>query len=79
MSILHGYKNAFPITPNDTVTQPSSIEAIYVGGAGDVTITTQAGSATFKAPPIGTILPVKPVKVMATGTTATLLIGLWGQ
>ncbi|CAB4165348.1 hypothetical protein UFOVP823_33 [uncultured Caudovirales phage] len=61
---------------------------LYVGGAGDVKVDISeprsgvAGAApaistvTFKAVPVGTILPINVVKVYATGTTATLMLGL---
>lgn len=69
------YQTAAAITPSDTAAQ--SYRAIYVGGAGNVAVTTTGGNVvTFTAPPVGTILPVEVQKVMATNTTATLLIGL---
>jgi hypothetical protein len=79
MAIQHGYKNAFAITKSDTVDQPP-MEAIYVGGAGDVAVRMPGSTTTvvFTAPPVGTILPIKAHRVMAA-TTATLLVGLWGQ
>jgi hypothetical protein len=79
MSIAHGYKNAFAITKSDTVDQPP-MEAIYVGGAGDVAVRMPGSTTTvtFTAPPVGTVLPIKAQKVMAA-TTATLLVGLWGS
>lgn len=69
------YGGGLAITPSDTVDQAYS--AIYVGGAGDVVVTMEAGGTvvTFKAPPVGTILPIRVKRVMAA-TTATLLIGL---
>ena len=69
------YGGALAITPSDTVLQQYS--AIYVGGAGDVVVVMEAGgtAVTFKAPPVGTILPIRVSKVTAA-TTATLLIGL---
>ena len=69
------YPTAAAITPSDTAQQ--SYRAIYVGGAGNVAVTTVGGNVvTFTAPPVGSILPVEVSKVMATNTTATLLIGL---
>jgi hypothetical protein len=50
---------------------------IYVGGAGDVALTTMGGSAiTFKAVPAGTFMPVSFTSVQHTGTTATNLLAL---
>lgn len=73
------------ITKNDTTDLTTSgIRGIYVGGAGDVRViglgdTTNSGAGTavtFLAVPAGTILPIVPKLVMASGTTATGLIGL---
>ena len=76
------YKRAFAITTSDSSVQ-SPHRAIYVGGAGDVTVLLQgdvdAGGSTavtLKAVPVGTILPIRANLVKATGTTATLLIAL---
>lgn len=69
------------ITKSDSVAVPTymgrQIRAVYVGGAGDVTVKgNDEVEVTFKAPPVGTILPIRPKYVMAS-TTATLLIGLY--
>ena len=69
------YSSAKAITPSDTAAQ--TYRAIYVGGAGNVAVKTTGGdTVTFTAPPVGTIIPVEVQQVLATGTTATLLVGL---
>ena len=69
------YQTAAAITPSDV--NPQSYRAIYVGGAGNVAVETLGGNVvTFTAPPVGTVLPVEVKRVLSTGTTATLLIGL---
>lgn len=69
------YQTAQAITPSDTA--PQSYRAIYVGGAGNVSVVTAGGNTvTFTAPPVGSILPVEVNFVRSTNTTATLLIGL---
>lgn len=72
--MITSYHKATAITKHDT--NPNVYSAIYVGGAGNVTVTTKNGDlVTFTAPPVGTIIPVSTSLVMAA-TTATLLIGL---
>lgn len=69
------YQTAFSVTPSDTA--GNQCRAIYVGGAGDVTVITLGGNTvTFKAVPVGTILPIEVSTIKATNTTATLLLGL---
>jgi len=53
---------------------------LYVGGAGNVTVTTIGGDElTFPAVPVGTVLPVQVLRLKSTasGTTATLINALW--
>lgn len=66
------------VTPNDGT--PITCSGLYVGGAGNVTLSTalSAAAITFTAVPVGTILPITldQGRVMATGTTATLIVAL---
>lgn len=68
----------FAITPSDTAVLTVVPKGIYVGGAGDITLRGADASADvlFSAVPAGTILPVGPLYVRATATTATGLVGL---
>lgn len=68
--------HAAPVVPSDgTVISPTL--GLYVGGAGNVTVTTLDGAVvTFTAPAVGSIIPIRCNKVMAA-TTASLLIALW--
>lgn len=53
--------------------------AIFVGGAGNITLRTR-GSDTdvvFKGVAAGSLLPVRPKLVKATGTTATDIVALY--
>ena len=69
------YQTARAITPSDTA--PQSYRAIYVGGAGNVSVVTTGGeTVTFTAPPVGSIIPVEVSFVRATLTTATNLVGM---
>lgn len=65
--------DAEAITPSATANNAYS--AIYVGGLGSVSVVTEAGTTvTFTAVPVGTILPIRTQKVLAT-STATLMVG----
>lgn len=71
--------DAVTITPGDaTDLTTSGIRSVYVGGAGNITCRLLNGSAdvVFTAVPVGTVLRICPSFIRATGTTATLMIGL---
>lgn len=70
------YDLAEAITPHDTNELAWVTRAIYVGGAGNITCTVGKTNVTFTAVPVGTVLRVRSPKVLATGTTATNLVGL---
>lgn len=82
---LNTASSAFNITPNDIEDLtfrgiPTDAEAIEVGGAGDVRVTTPEGEdITFYARAAGSTLPYKARRVWATGTTATLLVAAVGD
>lgn len=75
---LAQFGSANAITPSDTA--GVNCRALYVGGAGNVAIKTTANAAavTFTGLVAGTVLSVMidGGSVMATNTTATLLIAL---
>lgn len=65
------------IVPNDAADLAAETRAIYVGSAGDVAVVLISGDVlTFAGVPAGTLLPVRAIRVKATGTTAGLLLGL---
>lgn len=69
--------DAVAITPSDSVDLPYISRSIYVGGAGDVVLITKNGQeVTFSGHPVGYI-PVRALRVKATGTTATNLVNLY--
>jgi len=52
--------------------------ALYVGGAGSVSVVTEGGdTAAFANVPAGTTLVIRFTKVRSTGTTATNLVRMW--
>lgn len=82
-------QNAFAITPTDNQPLPAVTSSIYVGTAGNLTvylhgmpingidpITGQTdGPVTYSNVPAGTTLPLSVRIVMATGTTASNIVG----
>ena len=69
--------DAAAVTPSDS-TRLNGVRGLYVGAAGNVAVKfdRNATVVTFTAVPVGTILPISVVTVMATGTTATGIIAL---
>ena len=77
-SIAAPAAHGFAITANDGADLPSETRAIYVGGAGSLAVVLVSGDAvTFAGLTAGTVLPVRAVRVKATGTSATQLVGLY--
>lgn len=69
--------DAFPVVPSDVTPFAVACRWLYVGGNGDVTaITAKGTTVVFKNVQIGELLPIGLQQVMATGTTATLMLGL---
>jgi hypothetical protein len=80
---------AAPVTPSDSADLAFVTRSLYVGGAGNVTVVMyDQGSAaavgggnekavTLTGLTAGQFLPLRVSKVLATGTTATLLVALW--
>lgn len=67
--------DAVAVTPSDATVV--NFVGLYVGGTGDVAIKGRGGVAvTLAAVPAGTFIPVNVNRVMATNTTATLIVGL---
>lgn len=69
--------DGFVITPSNSNNLATMARGIYIGGAGDIALVTPGNTAlTFVGLTAGSILPVMAIKVAATSTTATSLIGL---
>ena len=70
-------EDAAAVTPSDTVDLPQ-FSVIFVGGAGNVKVTTAQGSAvTFSGMNAGSVIPVRVRRVWSTGTTATLMTAVF--
>jgi hypothetical protein len=66
------------IDPSDTEDLAHPLRGLYVGGGGDVRCVGPEGDVvTLKNLSSGQILPVQIVRVYASGTTATDLVGLY--
>ena len=67
-----------PVTPNDGAELANASRYLWVGGAGNVHLTTIMGTeVTLEGIWGGTLIPIRARKVFATGTTATLIVALW--
>ena len=78
LKVIQPPANAFAITTSDTLALTAPVRAIYVGVSGDVKVDMVTGGTgiVFKAVPVG-VFQIQAVKVYATLTTATNLIGLY--
>ena len=66
------------IEPDDSGALSHVTRAIYVGGAGSLTVQLSGGDqVTLAAVPAGSLLPLRAARILATGTTATDIVGLW--
>lgn len=74
------FTKAVAVVPNDTADLPWTARGIYVGGIGDVAVILanddDASPVTLKAPQLGVCHRIAVKRVMATNTTATLIIAL---
>jgi hypothetical protein len=72
------YGSAFAIVPNDGGDLPQRPRGVYIGGGSGVLVAVLGDgvTVTFSGLVTGSILPISPKRILATGTTATLLVGL---
>ncbi len=69
--------HGFAVTPGDATDFARPTRALYVGGDGNLAVRLIDGQIlTFVAVPAGSFLPLRVNRVLATGTTATNIIGL---
>lgn len=69
-----------PVTPSDATTFSTPFNALHIGGAGSVVVTSPKGvDATFAGLAAGQRLQVAGIKVKATGTTATLIVAIFDE
>jgi hypothetical protein len=71
-------RGGFAVTANDSTDLVRETRAIHVGQSGDLAVVLVDGSAVVLAGLVaGSIVPVRAMRVKATGTTAGLLVGLY--
>lgn len=69
--------DAFSVTPDDSADLSEVTRALYVGGAGDITLITKGGTQiVFAQINAGSFLPIRASRVLAAGTSATNIVGL---
>ena len=67
---------AVAVTPHDSNLLTQVSRALYVGATGDLVVTMANGvDVTFVAVPVG-IMPLRVLRVKATGTTASSIVSL---
>ena len=71
-SIMAPASHVLLVTPNDSADLTYTTRAIYVGGTGNIKLTTAGGETLIlTAVQVGTLLPIRVTRVWATDTTAT--------
>lgn len=69
--------HAFAVTPSDGSDLSETTRALYVGTGGALSAVMASGvTVTFGSLASGTLLPVRVTRVLATGTTASAILGL---
>jgi hypothetical protein len=69
--------HAFAITPSNGTDLSDVTRGLYCGIGGDIAVVMLSGqTVTFSQAPGGAILPLRVSRVLATGTTASALVGL---
>ncbi|WP_105428729.1 hypothetical protein [Neorhizobium sp. T6_25] len=69
--------SGFAITPSDSTDLPETTRALYVGTGGHLSVRMLSGETlTLSNVPAGGLLPLRVIRVFATGTTAVAIAGL---
>jgi len=71
-------RSAAAVTPNDGTDLSFVTRFLFVGGAGNLTVTMADGvDCTFTGVAASTTLKVQAKRVKSTGTTATNIVAMW--
>lgn len=65
----------YPITPNDSQDLPVRPRALRVGGQGSLVVRDVDGTDVTYAVQAGEVLSLRAVRILATGTTASDIVG----
>lgn len=66
------------IVPDDGKDLPALPRAIWIGGGGSLSmVMADGGTVRLVGVPAGALLPLRPRRVRASGTSATYLVALW--
>ena len=80
-NVSSSYEGSLAVVPSDGTDQiaGSFFRAVYVGGVGNITYDAPNGQngLVLTGVPVGTLLPIAMKRIHATGTTATLMVGLY--
>ena len=70
--------HAAAVAPDDNTDLARTSRGIYIGGAGNLAVILdhETSAVTFIAVAVGSVLPIRVRRVLATGTTATNLVAL---
>ena len=63
----------FEVTPDDQTNLPTRPRALFANTGGAVVLQDQQGNVVTYQVSAGTVLSIRPVRVLATGTTAQLI------
>lgn len=70
--------NGASVTPNDSDELEYVTRAIWIGGAGNLSVVTANGDTiVLKGVVAGSLIPIRVVKVLASETTASDIVALW--
>lgn len=65
------------VTPSDSVDLTNVSRALWVGGAGNISVIMGNGATVlFSGIAAGTLLPIRVSRVKSTSTTATLIVAI---
>lgn len=70
-------RKAFAITPSDTIDVEAVPRSIFVGVDGDVAVLMADDTTSLVFKNVSGLLPIMVKRVLATGTTATDIIGIF--